>query len=71
MESKPEGRRSVGRPKLKWLDGVLEDLRKLEVKDLVDGCQGQGILEESSSGSRSSYWAVALIMMMISRNVNY
>jgi hypothetical protein len=30
----------------------------------VDGCQGQGILEESSSGSRGSYWAVALIMVM-------
>jgi hypothetical protein len=30
---------------------------------LVAGCQGQGILEESSSGSRGSYWAVALMMM--------
>jgi hypothetical protein len=33
----------------------------------VDGCQGQGLLEESSSGSRGSYWAVALIMMMMIR----
>jgi hypothetical protein len=31
----------------------------------VDGCQEQGILEESSSGSRGSYCAVALIMMMM------
>jgi hypothetical protein len=30
----------------------------------VDGCQEQGILEESSSGSRGSYCAVALIMMI-------
>jgi hypothetical protein len=30
----------------------------------VDGCQGQGILEESSPGSRGSYCAVALIIMM-------
>jgi hypothetical protein len=33
--------------------------------ELVDGCQGQGILEKSSSGSRGSYWAVALIMMTL------
>jgi hypothetical protein len=32
MESKPEGRRSDGRSKLRWMDGVLEDLRKLGVK---------------------------------------
>jgi hypothetical protein len=30
MEDKPEGRRSVGRPKLRKMDCVLEDLRKLE-----------------------------------------
>jgi hypothetical protein len=32
MESKPEGRRSVGWPKFRWIDGVLEDMRKLGVK---------------------------------------
>jgi hypothetical protein len=31
----------------------------------VDGCQGQGMLEKSSSGSRGSHWAIALIMMMM------
>jgi hypothetical protein len=36
----------------------------------VDGCQGQGTLEEISSGSRGSYW-VALIMMMIKFKLNY
>jgi hypothetical protein len=28
--SKPEGKRSVGRPKVRWLDGV-EDLRKMRI----------------------------------------
>jgi hypothetical protein len=29
--SKPEGRRSVGRPKMRWLDDVEEKLRKIRI----------------------------------------
>jgi hypothetical protein len=32
MDCKLEGRRAVGRPKLRWIDGVVEDLRKLGMK---------------------------------------
>jgi hypothetical protein len=32
MGCKPERRRSVGQPKLLWMDGVVENLRKLEIK---------------------------------------
>jgi hypothetical protein len=29
--SKPEGRRSVGRPKMRWFDDVEEDLRMMRI----------------------------------------
>ena len=32
MESKLEGSRRMRRPKLRWLDGVVEDLRKLGIR---------------------------------------
>jgi hypothetical protein len=33
VECKPEGRRSIGRPRLRWKNGVEDDLRKLKVKN--------------------------------------
>jgi plasmid maintenance system killer protein len=32
LESKPEGRRKVGRPRLRWLDDAENDLRVMKVK---------------------------------------
>lgn len=34
MDCRPEGRRRIERPKLRWIDRVLEDVKKLGVKDL-------------------------------------
>ena len=33
IDCKPEGRRRIGRPKLRWVDGVLQDMKKLGVKN--------------------------------------
>jgi hypothetical protein len=37
---KPEGRKRVGRPNLRWIDGVMRDAERLGVRNLED--QGQG-----------------------------
>jgi hypothetical protein len=64
MNFRLKGRRTVGRPKLQWMDGVLEDWRKLGI-GLVDIHQGYKVVEHSSMGSQSLYWTVALMMMPI------
>jgi hypothetical protein len=30
--SKPEGRRDIGRPKLRWLDDVEDDIKALDIR---------------------------------------
>jgi hypothetical protein len=34
MGCKPEGRRRIEKPKLRCIDGVLEDVKQLKIKDL-------------------------------------
>jgi hypothetical protein len=43
--SKPEGRRSVGRPKMRWLDDVEEDLRKMR----ISGWRGKALRRDEWS----------------------
>jgi len=39
IEYKPTGRRSRGRPKKLWMDGVQQDLERLEVTDWEEWIQ--------------------------------
>jgi hypothetical protein len=45
--SKPEGRKSVGRPKMRWVDDVEEDLRKIRI------VAGEGRRGEETNGNLS------------------
>jgi hypothetical protein len=33
FDTRPEGTRNIGRPKLRWEDGVIQDIRALGVKN--------------------------------------
>ena len=39
LHTKPQGRRSVGRPKLRWLDGVQRDIEAVGIRDWRSTCQ--------------------------------
>jgi hypothetical protein len=55
MEWKPEGIRSVGRPRLRWMDSVEGDLRKMKVKKWWLAARSRGswrnILREAEAHS--------------------
>jgi hypothetical protein len=49
--SKPEGRRSVGRPKMRWLDDVEEDLRNMRISGWRGKARRRDICLEGGQGS--------------------
>jgi hypothetical protein len=38
FEGKPEGRRRIGKPRLRWLEDVEKDLMEMESKNMVTEC---------------------------------
>jgi hypothetical protein len=55
---KPEGRRRVGWPNLRWMDGVIRDAERLGNWKLEEQGQGQRQLEAITSVDQDSTWAV-------------
>ena len=43
---KPMGTRPVGRPRQRWQEDVMEDLKKLKIKELEGNSKGQKNLEK-------------------------
>jgi hypothetical protein len=58
---KKKGRRRIGRPKLSWIDRVLENVKKLGVKNWLTVATNGGSLQKCLSGSQGSHWAVELL----------
>jgi len=58
IEYKPTGRRPRDRPKKRWIDGVQQDLERLEVTEWEERIQDRDLLESSDSGSQNSYRVV-------------
>ena len=60
---KPEGSRSVNRPRQRWLDSVENDLRSLKLEET--GIIKRRMAEASCRQGPGSQWAVAPEMMMM------
>ena len=50
---RPEGRRRAGRPKLRWLDGVEEDLRTLGIRSWRRSVLGRDRWKEVLTANRA------------------
>jgi hypothetical protein len=54
FEWKPLGRRSLGRPKLRWLDDVCDDLKVLEVRNWKEVATNRKVWNDLSEKAKTT-----------------
>jgi hypothetical protein len=64
VNSKPYRSRKIGRPKLRWENGVLQDIRALDQELEGYGYEKGGMAKTSAEG-QGPPWAVEPVTMMI------
>ena len=65
INTKPDGVRSVGKPKMRWEDCVDQDIRLLGVKNWKKVALNRGDMGEASSEGQGPPGAVEPMMMMM------
>ena len=63
--TKPDGVRRVGRPKLRWENGVDQDMRTLEVKNWKNVALDRRMCKASKEGQGPPRAVEPMMMMMI------
>ena len=63
MDCKPEGRKRTERPKLRWIDGVLEDIKKLGINDWWTVAWDRKARRKCRSGSCALQPLVTMILV--------
>jgi hypothetical protein len=59
MDCNPAGRRRIERPKLRWIDGVLKDIKKVGVKNLWT------VVRDTEAEAHVGLQSYLMMMMMI------